>query len=85
MRPWQLFSADVEGAPLGLVGGKASQWQRSLLLVVLPCFQRATVRTKLNLETRLYRSQFPLIQVLAWHKGTDTHTPMLVFMGTPSK
>lgn len=57
--------------------GKAPQWQRSTLLLVLPCFQRATVRTKLNLETKLYRSQFALIQILAWHKGkthTDTHS-----------
>lgn len=47
------------------------QWQRSSSLVVLPHFQRATVRTKLNVETRLNRSQLSVIQMPAWHKRRD--------------
>lgn len=41
------------------------KWQRSSSLAILPCFQRATASTKLDLETRLYRSQLSLIQMLA--------------------
>lgn len=58
------------------------KWQRSSSVVVLSYFQRATLRTELNLETRLYRSQLSLIQVLTWHKRGIAHT--LIFMDTPA-
>lgn len=51
------------------------KWQRSSLLVILPHFQRATVKTKLNLEIRLYQSQLSLVQTLAWHKRRDIFFP----------